>query len=270
MMHFLDKNVVFNTEDSYGKISVVDEADDKRTLYFGDGSKQSQMLRGFPNRLQTPYEKVMACWQLFLTPAANDVLLLGLGGGSATKHCLQALPKANVSVVELRETVVSIARNYFALPHDERLTVYLDDGAQFINHQAQAADRQYDLLLVDMYDLENLYAYIYSEDFLMNSLKLLRVGGVLALNLWGSHQARFKSVVAAVGKVFHWKILVVPVAESSNVIVLAFHPDTPKYTFDSLLARINDLEKAFAMPWKVYLETILQNNREQLSLSIAL
>jgi spermidine synthase len=269
-MHFLDKSVVFNTEDSYGTISVVDEPDDKRTLHFGDGSKQSQMLKSQPDRLLTPYEKVMSCWQLFIMQDASNVLVLGLGGGSATKHCLQVLPEAHISVVELRETVVNVAREYFALPNDDRLTVYLDDGAQFIAHQAQDADKQYDLLLVDMYDLENLYAYIYSEDFLSNCLKLLNVGGVVALNLWGSHQARFERVIAALGKVFHWKILVVPVVESSNVIVFAFHPESSKYTFESILTRISHLEKEFPMPWKTYLETILQNNREQLSLSITL
>jgi spermidine synthase len=269
-MHFLEKNVVFSTEDAYGTISVVDEADDKRTLYFGDGSKQSQMLKNNPDRVLTPYEKVMACWQLFVPQDARNVLVLGLGGGSATKHCLQALPEAHISVVELRESVVNVARDYFALPNDDRLTVYLDDAAQFIANQAQDADKPFDLLLVDMYDLENLYAYIYSEDFLNNCLKLLNVGGVVALNLWGSHQTRFESVIAALGKVFHWKILVVPVVESSNVIVFAFHPETPTYTFESLLKRIGHLEKDFSVPWKTYLETILQNNHEQLSLSITL
>lgn len=270
MMHFLEKNVVFETEDSFGSIRVVDEPDGIRTLYFGDDSRQSEMLKSDVNLLVTPYEKMMACWQLFTPPLTSEVLVLGLGGGSAVKHCLQSLPGANISVVELRETVVSVARDYFALPTDARLTVYLDDGAQFIANQAQYLEKPVDLLIVDMYDLEHLYAYIYSEDFLANSLKLLNVGGVVAMNVWGSDQARFESVIAAVGKVFQWKILVMPVADAGNVVVLAFHPDTPNYTFDALLTRIKQLEKAVSIPWKRYLETILQNNEQLLPLSITL
>ncbi len=271
IMPDLEEKVVFNTQDAHGKLRVVDEADGVRALYFGEKTKQSQMKKTVPNKLVTPYEQVMAAWQIFCLPQSEAALVLGLGGGSGTKHCLAQLPDAKVSVVELREAVVNVARDYFMLPtNDDRLAVYVDDAAQFMRRQIPHFDHLFDLMLVDMYDLENEYAYIYSRAFLSDCLNALQVGGVIVFNVWGNHEQRFESLIAALGEVFKWKILLLPVAGSGNVVVFAFHPDAPSYSSKVLHEKAKTLAQNSGIPFDAYFEEIIALNQQQLSLSINL
>lgn len=267
-MRLLTKNIIFNDQDAFGKMHVVDTTDGVRVLYFGDESQQSRMQQSSPDTLITPYEQVMACWQLFHGQAGN-VLLLGLGGGSAAKYCFKQLPASQLTVVEMRESVVHIARQYFALPIDDRITVHIEDGGHFVANYASDQDGGFNLMLVDMYDLEKLYAYIYQEDFLTACLKQLNVGGVLTMNLWSTDAVLFNKIIAALGKVFHWKILIVPVPDSGNMIVFAFHPDAPLFDLSVVRARVAQLEEDGInahIPWSSYLALILQHNQQQLPL----
>jgi hypothetical protein len=106
-------------------------------------------------------------------------------------------------------------------------------------------------------------------------LNKLHKRGVLVMNVWGTDQTKFTQVIAALGKVFSWKILVVPVGSSGNVIVFAFHPDTPKYELKDIMVRVEHLEKLSdddlpVIPWRRYLDEMLTNNRQQLKMLINL
>jgi spermidine synthase len=263
-MHITTNSLIYQTQDLQGVIQVVDDGDE-RTLMFDSTSLQSRMSKGKPNQLITPYEQVMAYWRLFVCAEVGEALILGLGGGSAAKYCLEKLPNWQIHVVELREKMVAIAQTYFALPKDDRLTIYIEDGAQFIAHQAKLAHTHYQLLLVDLFDLTNNYSYDYTETFLKDCLKCLSVHGVMAMNLWGTNEVAFTQIIAALGKVFEWKMLIIPVTNTGNVVVFAFHPQANCYEMVDLMCRQQMLIEDKTIDWQSCLERILQNNREQFS-----
>jgi len=263
-MQITTNSLIYQTQDLYGVIQVVDDGD-VRTLMFDGASQQSRMSKAKPNQLITYYEQVMACWRLFVSAEAGEALILGLGGGSATKYCLEKLPNWQIHVVELREKMVAIAQSYFALPKDDRLTIYIDDGAQFITHQAKLAQSRYQLLLVDLFDVSKIYSYDYTETFLKDCLQCLSPHGVMAMNVWGTNEEAFTQIIAALGKVFEWKILIIPVTNTGNVVVFAFHPQAVCYEMVDLIHRQQLLVEDMTIDWQGCLEKILQNNREQLS-----
>lgn len=267
-MQFKDKNIIHSCRDAEGDMHVVDTAEGVRVLYFGQDVQQSRMQLSDPNALITPYEQVMACWQLF-DINIKQVLVLGLGAGSATKYCFEHLPAAQLHVVELRESVLTIAREYFSLPIDMRLTAYIEDGIHFVKHQLRHTVNKLDLMLIDLFDLKDNYTYTYDAAFLTACLACLSENGVLAINIWANNPERFKAVMANIGEVFQWKLLMVPVPYSGNLIVFAFHPDGKKQSYAAMQARAKALAadtRHSAIAWQAHLASMIKHNQNQLDL----
>ena len=74
--------------------------------------------------------------------------MIGLGGGTVVKRMWRDYPEMHIDAVELDPDVVDVARRYFALPDDERIRVFVDDGAHFLETSADV----YDIVIVDAFD----------------------------------------------------------------------------------------------------------------------
>lgn len=257
---------IINTfKDAFGLVTVIDQAD-IRILCFDDAYPQTRMLISSPNQLIVPYEKVMTCWQLFCTKSNGSVLQLGLGGASGTKYCLANHHDWQVGVVEIREGLVKVAHEYFGLPKDPRLTIYIDDAMQFVAQQAKNGVDVYQVLIVDLFDLTQATTYAYSEAFLQHCLQLLSLDGVMVLNLWCTDEAAFKGVLARIGNLFAWRLLVYPIDESDNVVVFVFHPAGKRYAVNQLQERSQALSEMHPIDFNAYLQAIMQYNHQHLQL----
>jgi Spermine/spermidine synthase. len=112
-------------------------------------------------------------------------LIIGLGGGSLTKHLLHHFPDCRLKVVEYRESVVKIARSHFGLPLDPRLKVIIDDGAKYVRQRTESQSEQYSLMFVDAFDHEGMAPSISNHAFFDACKMLLKKDGMLVINLWG-------------------------------------------------------------------------------------
>ena len=106
-----------------------------------------------------------------------DVLVLGMGTGTYASQCLRYFPGAAVEGVELDEKIVALARDYFDLREDVRVTVY--DGRAFL----QAVDTRYDVILVDAYQDITIPFQMASREFFTLVREHLREGGVMVVNM---------------------------------------------------------------------------------------
>ena len=98
------------------------EEDGYRYLHFGSPWIQGAMKVSRPYELALEYPRQMMSCGLFY-PNPKHILQLGLGAASLTKFCYR-YTDAQVDVVEVSETVIAAARQWFKLPYDdERLTV---------------------------------------------------------------------------------------------------------------------------------------------------
>lgn len=61
-----------------------------------------------------------------------SVLLVGLGGGGLPQFLRDFVPNINIEVVELDPAVLEVAKEWFGLRPDDRLSITLGDGLEHI------------------------------------------------------------------------------------------------------------------------------------------
>ncbi|MDD2723865.1 MAG: spermine synthase [Methylovulum sp.] len=263
-MYKYDGLLVHQSHDDDGIIEVVELAG-VRSLHFGSASIQSAMYLDEPDQLALAYVRTMTCWMLFKETLADKALVVGLGGGSITKHLLQHFPDCHLTVVECRESVVRVARSHFALPFDRRLKVIIDDGGQYVRKRADSHRERYSLMVVDAFDHEGMAGSISNQTFFDACQAMLKDDGILVINLWGgTSNPVFQSAALWLGRAFDWKILFLPVTGRGNIIGLAFNSTPPAVTLKSLRARAAALEQKYQIDFPAFLKELKKHNASTL------
>jgi protein-L-isoaspartate O-methyltransferase len=106
-----------------------------------------------------------------------DILILGMGTGTYASQCARYFPAAHVGGVEIDEKITRLAREYFEMPEDIEVCVY--DGRAWLN----AADRQYDVIMVDAYQDITIPFQMSSVEFFRLVRSHLKEDGVMVVNM---------------------------------------------------------------------------------------
>ncbi len=233
----------------------ISEKNGVRLLHLGGPAVQSAMRLRAPYALELEYTRAMMAFALF-QPAARDVALIGLGGGSIAKFIHQRLPAVRLTAVEVNPEVVAAARAYFLLPaDDDRLTVRVEDGAAYVRRQQQMLDT----LLVDAYDAERIVEALASTAFYRDCLKALRAGGVAVFNLWGSDR-RFDVYRRRLAEVFAGHLLLLPAEQKGNVVVFCFKPPLPELGMAFLRERAERCQRELGLEFPRFLDRMCSFN----------
>jgi len=112
----------------------------------------------------------------------HRALVIGLGGGSLVKRMWRDYPGLEIDTVEIDAQVVDIAREYFALPDDDRIRVFVDDGRAFLG----CCDETYDIIVVDAYDDDHIPRPLLTDEFLRTCRDHLSADGAIAYNFIGA------------------------------------------------------------------------------------
>lgn len=259
-MHKYDGQLIHQSFGDDGILEVI-ESNGMISLHFGTLPKQSTMRLDSPNTLQLPYVRAMSTWLLFKEPTIEDALLIGLGGGSLTRHLLQNTPSCRLKVVEYRRDVVNIARSHFDLPMDPRLKIIIGDGAQYIRQRTDSHSNRYDILFIDAFDESSMAESIRNEAFFDACKAIMKSDGMMIINLWGgTNNPDFQQVALWLGRIFDWKILFIPVQDRGNIIGLAFNNQTPVYHLKALRLRAAALEQHYRIEFPVFLRDLVKHN----------
>ena len=182
--------ILFQTQDERGLIRVFDNGD-ARYLQFGNGdqsAEQSSYLYHQPLVPQHEYSRAMLLVLLWIEPKRS--LSLGLGAG-LLNSCLHRHNKSlKQDIVELRQSVVDIAYNYFQLPRSKHINVHIDDASTFLQGDNI---KKNDIIFSDIYDHNGLDESQLSESYISNCLRHLKPQGCLVLNCWQEHR-NFKTL----------------------------------------------------------------------------
>ncbi|HIJ84074.1 MAG TPA: fused MFS/spermidine synthase, partial [Magnetococcales bacterium] len=199
-------------------IDVVDEVGGTRAMYFMSRLIQSRMDPTDPLRLVLPYSRhMMASLLLLDTGYPKTILMIGLGGGSLAKFILHHFPEARLVVVEVDEGMESLARTFFGLPQNPRLTIHIADGAIYMHN---ASDARYDLILVDAFNHDGMAPTVYARQFFMAAKKLVTPTGVIAVNMSKSEGTVYNEISKTLKTLFPNGLLRLPVRASRNEILL--------------------------------------------------
>ncbi len=257
-MYKYDGQLVHQLHDEEGVIEVVDK-DGVRALHFGSHSRQSTMLLEQPDRLHSLYARAMMGLLLF-NDSPENILMVGLGGGTITKFLLREFPACKIKVIEYRRGVLKVARSHFGLPLDSRLKVKIGCGAEYVCQQSLEHRQVHDLIMVDAFDHAGMAPEVSSERFFDGIKTLLTEEGILAINLWGTDKDLFQQVAWNMGRVFDWRILFLPVRKRGNIIGFAFSDKVAKPTLKQLQQKARQLELQYQLEFPVFVQDFKRNN----------
>jgi len=110
--------------------------------------------------------------------AVEDVLIIGLAGGTIARKMAAAFPGVQVDGVEIDGDVVDVGRRYFDNGMDG-LTAYTMDGRIFLEH----TDQTYDVILMDAYRQPYIPFHLTTLEFWQRVDEHLNDDGVVAINV---------------------------------------------------------------------------------------
>jgi spermidine synthase len=169
--------------------------------------RQSCIDTRHPNKMVMRYPQMMM-GALFVNPAPQSVLIVGLGGGTLPRALRQVLPNASIDVVEIDPAVVQVAKRYFDFAAIDGTRVIESDGRVYVK-RAQRTGQHYDLIMLDAFDHEYIPEHLLTQEFLLEVKSLLTPQGVLAANTFSSsglYEHESVTYEAAFGKFFNLKL----------------------------------------------------------------
>lgn len=162
--------------DSFGEIWVIDYPD-HRILSFGSIYEQSAYSFDRPYQLFHEYTRIMMLALSYLSP--KHVTLIGLGGGSLLRSLHHCLPDTRFHVIELRQKVYEIAKNYFDIPIDNRVSYSIQNAADEI---AKLPHKSTDIIFSDIYDAYGMSSLQVQHTFIRHCSRALSSDGWLVIN----------------------------------------------------------------------------------------
>jgi spermidine synthase len=232
-----------------GKPLVID-TDSERQLQFSGDALQSRMRLDDPYALVAAYTRQMMSFLLF-EPDPEQVLLIGLGGGSLAKFCYRHLPHARITVVEIDSRVIALRQAFFIPPDDHRFRVVHDDGARYVSRHEQPVNA----ILIDAFDDAGVSPSLATQEFFREASRLLAPTGVLIMNLRGDPR-RFAGHLEQVRTVFGSRALLAQVTANDNVLLYAFAEDAAAPAAMQLFLRARHLQSKLPLNFRHYLRRV--------------
>jgi len=186
LLQMANKNngVIYEKDGVYGQIRIVNQllGDRPVTALYIDRTCEGAV---YPNNNELPirYANYYSLYRL-INPEMKTTLFLGGGLYSmprALLHENQAI--GSVDVAEIDPDLYPLAREYFNLTEDKRLTNYIGDGRRYLVE----TDKQYGMIFADVY--YSLYAipiHFTTREFFQLAKTRLTEDGFILMNVIGS------------------------------------------------------------------------------------
>lgn len=162
----------------------------------------------------------------------KKTLMFGGAGYSYPKYFLQNYPEASMDVVEIDPGVTELARQYFKLKDDPRLTIYDEDGRVFLNKTTL----KYDAIFGDAFTSHYSVPYqLTTQEAVQKNYDVLNDNGVVVLNIISAingEKGQFLRAEYATYKSIFPQVYLFPVTKADdsslvqNIILIALKTKT--------------------------------------------
>jgi spermidine synthase len=230
------KKTLYEGTSPYNTVIVTEDDGGLRTLRFEHGgARQSVVKVGAPEHVELAYAKVMPLGLLFVEKP-QEVLIVGLGGGTIPSFLHHHFPKMTIDAVDIDPVVVDVAKKYFAFKEDETLHAHVADGRAFI----EKCNDRYDVIFLDAFNANSVPYTLATREFLLSVREALTPEGVVVSNVWGRNSNRlYDDMVRTYQDVFE-ELYVVDVRGASNKILIAL-PRSQSIELDDLAERAEEI-----------------------------
>jgi len=233
----------------------VSEREGVRYLHIGSTDIQSAMRIDRPYDLELTYSRCVFA-PLLSAPPPRTVFTIGLGGGSIPKFIHHHMPDVVQTVVEIDPRVIPVARTQFLLPpEDDRLTLWIGDGAEALRRQEQRLD----WIILDGFDGPEQSEGLTSEDFYAECAGRLSPCGVLIANVWRTAHS-FQAQVDRLRRVFPGRLLLLPAGTRTNVLCLGFAAPPRPLEWAALRVAARQWQARLGRPFEQFLDDLKRLN----------
>lgn len=178
-------------------------------------------------------------------------MLIGLGGGSLVKFCHYRLPSTHLTVLENSSDVIALREAFLVPPDGPNLKVLETDGAEYL----EQAEKGIDVLLVDAFDSTGFAPGLANRKFFEHAHSKLTGSGLLVVNLAGDTQS-YAGLIEIAMQVFDGQVIVFPVREDDNYVLLAFRDPIFKADWRRLRTLAKELRSKYGLDFPSFLEKI--------------
>ena len=216
------EQVLYSYDSVYHHIRVTQEGN-IRSLRFDNYAWQTKM--DINNPLEGHFGYIDLMFESFVfNPDIEDILMLGLGGGSAQKSFHYYRPDLDILTVELDPAVVDVAEEYFYYDRSE-LPVETDDARSWLRRNSDT----YDLIIQDTYS-SNAYGtfipfHLATLEYFQLVSNHLNDGGIFAINVIGTiYGGESNRVITSVYRTMHEvfpQLYMFAAPDSQNVMIVA-------------------------------------------------
>ncbi|AAZ24952.1 spermidine synthase [Colwellia psychrerythraea] len=226
---------VIHSERSLYRNILVEDNGDLRCLKFNVKStktRQSCLLKSQPQQLVFNYTKQLLTG-LLVNPEPKHILIIGLGGGTMSNTLHQLLPDSYIDNVEIDESVIKVARQYFGFLENDQIKTYSQDGRVFVK-RALLKKQEYDWIILDAFNGDYIPEHLMTKEYLEETKRLLSPQGILTANTFSSSQLyRYES---ATYKAVFGDYYQVSNPDNSNRIILARNSGLDENLYKELAA----------------------------------
>ncbi|WDL97096.1 spermidine synthase [Alicyclobacillus sp. ALC3] len=193
-----------------------------RYLRFGhNGGWQGARSLTCPDELIFPYQRAFASLTNSL-PTVDRFLSIGVGIGTALRTVLHNHAACDMYGVEIDETVVNVAIEYFDSPSHRDVNYWIGDGVTFLAN----VELTFDLIFVDAYMRNQIYSACLEPAFATVLYAGLTDNGLAACNIISSTPptGQVRAFLDAAQDIFAEVLLLpvgVPFAEQNTLAVLS-------------------------------------------------
>jgi spermidine synthase len=109
----------------------------------------------------------------------DKILVLGVAGGSVIKTLVDEIHfEGQITGVEIDETIIGIANEYFSLNKIQNLNIVIDDAFEFV---LKTKDK-YDLIIIDVFQDTTMPNFLFEKFFVNRICFLLKSQGLVLFN----------------------------------------------------------------------------------------
>lgn len=118
----------------------------------------------------------------------NNVLVLGVGGGTIIQLINKYFSTAKITGIEIDPIMIKLGKKYFGLNEYSNLRIITADAIKWVNNNhSDLPSNRYDLIITDLYKGRDIPKELNSEIFLKNLKDLLNKNGLIIFNRLRNH-----------------------------------------------------------------------------------
>lgn len=194
-----NKSVIYETSGDFGSYKVIDKVYDGRSarvLYGGHNSPQSGVATdGGPDLLFNYNQRFL---EIVESIRPSSILIIGGGAFTLPTAILNRFDDVTVDVVEIDPLLPDIAKEYFDLPDDPRLSIFTQDGREYVS----SSTKKYDLIILDAFSGYSIPDHLITVEAAREYEKLLTPHGVMGINFISAYHSYKQSLTYQLHAVF--------------------------------------------------------------------